>query len=109
MKKKTVIIVVCAVVALAVAAFLLWRHFGTSADDGSGVYVQSAAEVNMYTAPSATVFAGVVESQESVTVDPQSGKKVAQLLVKEGDLRHRVVRRVLGGNIVARRRNIVRA
>ena len=85
MKKKTVIIVVCTVVVLAVAAFLLWRHFGTSADDGSGVYVQSAAEVNMYTAPSGTVFAGVVESQESVTVDPQSGKKVAQLLVKEGD------------------------
>lgn len=85
MKKKTVVIIACAVAVLGVAAFFAWRHFGTSADDGSGVYVQSVADLNMYTSPSATLFAGVVESQESVNVDPQSGKKVAQLLVKEGD------------------------
>lgn len=86
MKKKTILIIVCAVVVLGVAAFFGWRYLGGSADDGTGIYVQSAAELNMYSAPSTTVFAGVVESQESVPVDPQSGKKVAELLVKEGEI-----------------------
>ena len=86
MKKKTILLIVCAVVVLGAAAFFGWRYFGGSSDDGTGVYVQNVAELNMYSAPSATVFAGVVESQESVPVDPQSGKKVAQLLVKEGDI-----------------------
>lgn len=85
MKKKTILILVCAVLAAGVAAFFGWRYVSGSSDDGSGVYVQNAAEMNMYSAPSTTLFAGVVESQESVHVDPQSGKKVAQLLVKEGD------------------------
>ena len=85
MKKKTIVIIVCAVVVLGAAAFFGWRYLQGGSDDGSGIYVQSAAEVNLYTAPATTVFAGVVESQESVEVDPQNGKKVAELLVKEGD------------------------
>ncbi|MBQ2782125.1 MAG: efflux RND transporter periplasmic adaptor subunit [Oscillospiraceae bacterium] len=86
MKKKTILLIVCAVVVLGAAAFFGWRFLGGSHDDGTGVYVQPVNELNMYAAPSATVFAGVVESQESVHVDPQSGKKVASLLVKEGDI-----------------------
>ncbi len=86
MKKKTILLIVCAVVVLGAAAFFGWRYFGGSGDDGTGIYVQSVAEQNMYSAPSSTVFAGVVESQESVPVDPQSGKKIAQLLVKEGEI-----------------------
>ena len=86
MKKKTILLIVCAVVVLGAAAFFGWRFLGGSHDDGTGVYVQPVSELNMYAAPSATVFAGVVESQESVHVDPQSGKKVASLLVKEGDI-----------------------
>ena len=85
MKKKTIIIIVCAVVLLGVAAFFGWRYFGAAADDGTGIYVQNVAELNMASAPAATLFAGVVESQESVPVDPQNGKKVEKLLVKEGD------------------------
>lgn len=85
MKKKTILLIVCAVVVLGVAAFFTWRYLQGGSDDGTGIYVQNVAELNMYSAPSATVFAGVVESQESVPVDPQSGKKIAQLLVKEGD------------------------
>ena len=86
MKKKTILLIVCAVVVLGAAAFFGWRFLGGSHDDGTGVYVQPVSELNMYAAPSATVFAGVVESQENVPVDPQSGKKIAQLLVKEGDI-----------------------
>ena len=86
MKKKTILLIVCAVVVLGAAAFFGWRFLGGSHDDGTGVYVQPVSELNMYAAPSATVFAGVVESQESVPVDPQNGKKIAQLLVKEGDI-----------------------
>ena len=85
MKKKTILLIVCILVVLGAAAFFGWRYFGGSHDDGTGIYVQNVAELNMYSAPSATVFAGVVESQENVPVDPQSGKKIAQLLVKEGD------------------------
>ncbi len=85
MKKKTILLIVCAVVVLGAAAFFGWRFLGGSHDDGTGVYVQPVSELNMYAAPSATVFAGVVESQENVPVDPQNGKKIAQLLVKEGD------------------------
>lgn len=84
-KKKTIVIVAVAVVVLAAAAFFLWRFLQSDSDDGSGVYVQSVAEQNLYAAPSTMLYAGVVESQESVNVDPQSGKKVAALLVKEGD------------------------
>ena len=61
MKKKTILLIVCAVVVLGAAAFFGWRYFGGSSDDGTGVYVQNVAELNMYSAPSATVFAGVVE------------------------------------------------
>lgn len=86
MKKKTILLIVCTVVVLGAAAFFGWRFLGGSHDDGTGVYVQSVSELNMYAAPSATVFAGVVESQENVPVDPQNGKKVAKLLVKEGDI-----------------------
>ena len=86
MKKKTILLIVCAVVVVGAAAFFGWRYFGGSNDDGTGIYVQNVAELNMYSAPSATVFAGVVESQESVPVDPQSGKKVSELLVKEGEI-----------------------
>lgn len=86
MKKKTILLIVCAVIVIGVAAFFGWRYFGGSTDDGTGIYVQNVAELNMYSAPSSTLFAGVVESQESVPVDPQSGKKVAKLLVKEGDV-----------------------
>ena len=86
MKKKTILLIVCAVVVLGAAAFFGWRFLGGSHDDGTGVYVQPVSELNMYAAPSATVFAGVVESQENVPVDPQNGKKIAQLLVKEGDI-----------------------
>ena len=85
MKKKTILLIVCAVVVLGAAAFFGWRYLQGGSDDGTGIYVQNVAELNMYSAPSATVFAGVVESQENVPVDPQSGKKIAQLLVKEGD------------------------
>ena len=85
MKKKTILLIVCAAVVLGAAAFFGWRYLQGGSDDGTGVYVQNAAELNMYSAPSATVFAGVVESQENVPVDPQSGKKIAELLVKEGD------------------------
>ncbi len=85
MKKKTIILIVCAVVVLGVAAFFGWRYLHSGSDDGSGVYVQSVAEMNMASAPASTLFAGVVQSQESVHVDPQSGKKVSALLVKEGD------------------------
>ena len=86
MKKKTILLIVCAVVVLGAAAFFGWRFLGGSHDDGTGVYVQPVSELNLYAAPSATVFAGVVESQENVPVDPQNGKKIAQLLVKEGDI-----------------------
>ena len=85
MKKKTILLIVCAVVVLGAAAFFGWRYLQGGSDDGTGIYVQNVAELNMYSAPSATVFAGVVESQENVPVDPQSGKKIAELLVKEGD------------------------
>ncbi len=85
MKKKRIVIAACAVAVLGVAAFFGWQYFGGSTDDGTGVYVQPVAELNMATAPSISRFAGVVESQESVNVDPQNGKKVATLLVKEGD------------------------
>ena len=85
MKKKTIIIIVCAVVLLGVSTFFGWRYLQGGSDDGSGVYVQHVAELNMASAPAATLFAGVVESQESVPVDPQNGKKVEKLLVKEGD------------------------
>lgn len=85
MKKKTIVIAVCAVAAVGVAAFLGWRFLGGSSDDGTGVYVQNVAELNMATAPAVSAYGGVVESQESVHVDPQGGKKVAKLLVKEGD------------------------
>ena len=86
MKKKTILLIVCAVVVLGVAAFFGWRYIQGGSDDGSGVYVQPTVELNMYSAPSTTLFAGVVESQESVHIDPQNGKKVAKLLVNEGDV-----------------------
>ena len=85
MKKKTIRLIVIAVVVLGVAAFFGWRYLQGGSDDGSGVYVQSVTEVNMASSPAAMLFAGVVQSQESVHIDPQSGKKVAEVLVKEGD------------------------
>lgn len=83
--KKKYLIAACTAAVVCAAILLGWQYFGGSTDDGTGVYVQPVADLNMATAPAMTRFAGVVESQESVNVDPQSGKKVAKLLVKEGD------------------------
>ncbi len=84
MNKKRIVIAVCTVAVVGVAALLGWYFLGGSTDDGTGVYVQPVADLNMATAPAMTRFAGVVESQESKHVDPQNGKKVAKLLVEEG-------------------------
>ncbi len=84
MKKKAIVIAVCVVIAVG-AAFFGWQYLSGSTDDGTGVFVQPVVDLNMASAPSVSRFAGVVESQESMDIDPQGGKKVAELLVKEGD------------------------
>ena len=56
MKKKTILLIVCAVVVLGVAAFFGWRYIQGGSDDGSGVYVQPTVELNMYSAPSTTLL-----------------------------------------------------
>lgn len=84
-KKKIIIIVAIAVVALAAAvtAFLLLR--GGSGGAEGGVYIQPVSEVNAAGSMTANRYSGVIETQKQDNVAFDTSKKLAELLVSEGD------------------------
>ena len=85
-KKKIILIVVIAVVVLAAAvtAFLLLRGGSGSSGEG-GVYIQPVSEVNAAGGLTANRYSGVIETQKQDNVAFDATKKLAELLVSEGD------------------------
>lgn len=84
MKKKIIIGVVIAGVVIAAVAFLL-KGQGQSSSGGEVAYVESISTILGSSASSSDRFAGVVEAQDSVKVNKNQDKKVAELLVSVGD------------------------
>ena len=87
MKKKRVGIL-CAVAAAAVIAAVCWRTLGQTGADGDGnvVYVNSVATLTGLGSGNGMInrFAGVVESQDTWSVQQNAEKTVREVLVSVG-------------------------
>lgn len=87
MKKKGIGIF-CAVVAAAAVAVVCWKTFGPSGsgDNGTVVYVNSVAKLAGLGSGNGMInrFAGVVESQDTWSVQQNPDKTVKEILVAEG-------------------------
>lgn len=87
MKKKTIIVLCSVVAAAAVAAFLCIKFLGGNADSDSSSVSSSVIDSSASTDTSIGTtnrFAGVVESQETWSVQQNSEKTVKDILVTVG-------------------------
>ncbi len=87
--KKTKIIILCAVIAAAVIAFICVKTFlfpGSFSDDGTVVYVNPISRLMNLGSGNGMInrFAGVVEAQETWSVQQNPEKTVKEILVTEG-------------------------
>lgn len=88
-KKKVIIIIAVLAVVLAASGGAIWYFLiegnkagGSSADK---VYVESVASLTSAASGAQNRYSGVVEPQETLKVNKDSGREVKELLVKEGD------------------------
>ena len=88
MKKRGIVIGGIIVIAGAVGAGGLYyykNNSATTAADGNVVYVTKISDLNVDNSGTQNRFAGVVEAQETVKVNIESGRKVKEVQVKTGD------------------------
>lgn len=85
--KKRILILLGIVIICGAAAGVCWRLgiFGQRAGDGTAVYVSEIREITGETSGVANRYAGVVEPQETVEVELESGRTVKEVQVKTGD------------------------
>ncbi|MDD7218959.1 MAG: efflux RND transporter periplasmic adaptor subunit [Clostridia bacterium] len=86
MKKRVLIIlgILIAAGAISTGAWFYFRGTGSEADDNI-VYVSKISTITGTESASANRFAGVVEPQETVNVQIESGRKVKEVEVKTGE------------------------
>lgn len=82
MKKKTIITITAAGIIMASAGGILW-NYGRNSNDAASVYVQKVSDL-MGGTVSINRFSGVTEVQDSINIDKDSGRKVQQIFVSEG-------------------------
>ena len=88
MKKRGIVIGGIIVIAGAVGAggWYYYKNNSTTASaDGDVVYVTKISDLNVDNSGTQNRFAGVVEAQETVKVNIESGRKVKEVQVKTGD------------------------
>ena len=89
MSKKKIIIIVCCVIAalgLALGIFFFIRKKGLVKKSDTLVYVESVRSITGVSLGNSSRFMGIVESQESKSVQKDSDKSVKEVYVKEGDI-----------------------
>lgn len=88
-KKKVGIIIAVLAVVLAASGGAIWYFLieGNTAGGSSSdkVYVESVASLTSAASGAQNRYSGVVEPQETLKVNKDSGREVKELLVKEGD------------------------
>ncbi len=87
--KKAKIIILCVIIAAAVAAFICVKTFmfpKSNSDDGTVVYVNSVSRLMGLGSGNGMInrFSGIVESQETWSVQQNPEKTVKDVLVEEG-------------------------
>lgn len=84
--KKRVLIVGGILIAVAVAGGLFWKYYGSSQNAAGGevAYVSSISMITGYSSGITNRYAGVVEAQETVEVNLESGRNVSELNVETG-------------------------
>ena len=88
MKKRGIVIGGIIIIAGAVGAggWYYYKNNSTTASaDGDVVYVTKISDLNVDNSGTQNRFAGVVEAQETVKVNIESGRKVKEVQVKTGD------------------------
>ena len=88
MKKKVIIITSAVAGTLLIGGGLWFALSGSSASDSDNiVYVTSVETLTSYSNANGVLnrFAGVVETQEKLEIQPDSEKTIKEIFVEEGD------------------------
>ena len=85
--KKRILILLGVVIIAGAAAGICWKAgvFGGGSDGGAVVYVSAVSEITGETSGVANRYAGVVEPQETVEVELESGRTVKEVKVQTGE------------------------
>ena len=85
--KKRILILLGIVIIAGAAAGVCWKMgiFGKSESGGPMAYVTEVSEITGDVSGVANRYAGVVEPQETVEVELESGRNVKEVLVKTGE------------------------
>lgn len=84
--KKRIIILLGVIIIAGAAAGLCWKLgvFGGAADSSNAVYVSKISDITGNVSGVANRYAGVVEPQETVEVELESGRTVKEVQVQTG-------------------------
>ena len=87
MKKRILILLGILIIGGGAAAGVCWKMgvFGQQETSGDSVYVTKISDLTGQTSGVSNRFAGVVEPQETVSVELESGRTVKEVQVKTGD------------------------
>ena len=85
--KKRILILLGILIIGGGAAGVCWKTgvFGQQEVSGDVIYVTQISEINGETSGVSNRYAGVVEPQETVEVELESGRSVKEVQVKTGD------------------------
>lgn len=85
--KKRILILIGILIIGGGAAGVCWKTgiFGQQETSGDSVYVTSISDLTGQTTGTSNRYAGVVEPQETVSVELESGRTVKEVKVKTGD------------------------
>lgn len=85
--KKRILILLGIIIIGAAAAGVCWKLgvFGRSSSEGEAAYVTQISEITGDVSGVANRYAGVVEPQETVEIELESGRTVKEVQVKTGD------------------------
>ena len=87
MKKRILILLGILIIGGGAAAGVCWKMgvFGQQETSGDSVYVTKISDLTGQTSGVSNRYAGVVEPQETVSVELESGRTVKEVQVKTGD------------------------
>lgn len=87
MKKRILILLGILIIGGGATAGVCWKMgvFGQQVSSGDSVYVTSISDLTGQTSGVSNRYAGVVEPQETVSVELESGRTVKEVQVKTGD------------------------